>query len=269
MCTLIVLNEYLDGYPLIVAANRDERYDRESSPPEVITNGDKSLIRPWDHEKDGTWIGIAQDGWFVGLTNQDNHDHDDCLLSRGKVVDVCLEAGNHVLVARYLTQLDPTCYNPFNIVFGRPGAMFLTRVCPGHGLEMEPLPTGISVISNDCCGKRYQRKVNHAHALACNIGPNDGELSVSSELFRLLSDHTHATVDDPFQALCVHADDRGFGTRSTSIVTVSNDGNVEYWYSEGPPCRSDGLTLTGRLLRLGFDDLEPTVLTDEDIEEIG
>jgi hypothetical protein len=70
---------------------------------------------------------------------------------------------------------------------------------------------------------------------------------VIDELFHVLGDHASASVD-PFQALCVHADDIEFGTRSTSIITVSNQGNVEYWYSEGRPCMSSGLTLGGSLL---------------------
>jgi uncharacterized protein with NRDE domain len=255
MCTLVVLNEHIEGFPLIVAANRDERYNRQSSPPEVVYNGRVSLLRPWDHEKDGTWTGIAQDGWFVGLTNQDDGKHDEHMLSRGKVVDACLEAGSHTLAARILTKLDSTRYNPFNMVFGRPGAMFLSRVCPGHDLEMEPLAKGIHVISNDCCGNRYQHKVEHAHAVACRLDPKGGIDAVHDELFRMLSDHSHARDDDPFQALCVHAEEHAFGTRSTSIITVSNDKDVEYWYSEGHPCQSPGLTLAGRLLHLDLKGL--------------
>src|SRR5579863_6311932 len=143
MCTLIVLNECIDGYPLVVAANRDERYDRQSSPPDVVFNGKKSVIRPWDVERDGTWIGVAEDGWFVGITNQDDGKHDEHKLSRGQVISACLDAGGHTLAARVLACLDPTQYNPFNVVFGRPGAMFLTRVLPGQAIEMEPLPRGI------------------------------------------------------------------------------------------------------------------------------
>lgn len=250
MCTIVVLNEYIEGFPLVVAANRDERYDRQSSPPDIKVAGSKCLIRPWDDEKNGTWTGASQGGWFVGLTNQDDGKHDPDKLSRGRIVDECLRYGNHSAVARTLAGLDRSRYNPFNLVFGRPGAMFLSRVCPERGLEMDMLPSGVSVISNDCYDNKYQHKVEHAKAAACRIDPSGGIDNVHDVLFRMLGDHSHARDDDPFQALCVHADDYAFGTRSTSIITVSKDKDVEYYYSEGHPCQSEGLSCVGKLMHL-------------------
>ena len=255
MCTLVILNDYLDDFPLVVAANRDERYDRKSSPPDVHLVGGTSFIRPWDDEKNGTWMGVSQAGWFVSLTNQDDGKHDDTALSRGKVISDCLYAGTHSAAAKVIAGLQPERYNPFNLVFGRAGAMFLCRVCPTCDLEFEPLQPGIIVISNDCVGNRYQHKVEHAQAVACRIDPRGGIDAAMDELFRLLGDHSHARNDDPFQALCVHAEEYAFGTRSTSVVTVSNQGGVEYWYSEGHPCQSQGLTLAGRLLHLDLKEL--------------
>jgi hypothetical protein len=146
--------------------------------------------------------------------------------------------------------------------------MFLTRVMPGHDVEMEPLPSGINVISNDCWGSWYQRKVNHAHVLAVGVEPDEDEHIAFGKLFRALGNHDNADRD-PFQALCVHADRFAFGTRSTSVVTVSNQGVTEYWYSEGPPCQSTGMKLCGRMLRLDFEVLEPVELADDEIEVIG
>jgi uncharacterized protein with NRDE domain len=253
VCTLVLLNEYLTNHTLVVGANRDERFNRLSRPPESKYVNGRTVLRPWDDEKDGTWMGVAQNGWFVGITNQDDGKHDSHLKSRGKVVDQVLGAGNHKYAARVLAHLDPCEYNPFNLVFGRPGAMFLTRVYPGCQIEMEPIPKGITIISNDCCGTRYQRKLNHAYAMASAIEPDDDDAALTVKLMRLLSNHDNA-ADDPFQALCVHADEYSFGTRSTSLVTVSNQGVVEYWYSEGPPCSEQGLVLAGSLLHLDLED---------------
>lgn len=240
MCTLVVLNECVDGYPLIVAANRDERYDRKSSPPE--THGD--LIRPWDDERDGTWMGIARDGWFVGITNQDDGKHDEHALSRGHVVSDCLKAANHCAVAKVLKALEPQRYNPFNLVFGRPGAMFLTRVWAGHDLEMIPLEPGVNVISNDCWSHYYDRKVANTTQLVKDIKSRQ-IIDVIDSLWTVM--HGHDACDDPFQSLCVHAEEHAFGTRSTSIITVSNEKDVMYWYSEGHPCQSKVLECVGRL----------------------
>lgn len=128
MCTLIVLNECVEGHPLIVATNRDERYNRVSHPPERVKWEGRRLIRPRDEEKGGTWIGVAEGGWFVGVTNQVDGHHRDDTLSRGKVVEAVLHVKTHCEAAKLLVAPDRSQYNPFNLVFGRPGAMFLCRV---------------------------------------------------------------------------------------------------------------------------------------------
>jgi len=253
MCTLILLNECVDGYPLVIAANRDERYNRRSRPPESVNCGEMTYLRPWDDEREGTWMGVAQDGWFVGLTNQDDGKHDSQALSRGKVVVDCLKARCHSQAARVLTNLDRPRYNPFNIVFGRPGAMFLTRVMPDTELEMLPMLPGITVVSNDCWGHQYDEKTEWAKGLVTSLvtDPAPGGIDVIRRyLLIAMGSHfeSRCAKADPFQALCVHAEEHEFGTRSTSIITVSNEGNVEYWYSEGHPCQSGGLSLAGRLL---------------------
>lgn len=250
MCTLIVLNEHLKSHPLVVAANRDERYDRTASAPaEHRSLAGRTMLRPWDHEKCGTWIGVSEEGWFVGITNQDDGKHEETERSRGQVVDAILGMKTHYDAAAYLRDLSHSRVhlNPFNLIFGRPGSLFLCRYREDCNLELDPLWGGINVISNDCDGHHYQRKVNHAYALACRIDPDGSELVASAELFKLLGDHTGATPLDPYQAMCVHAPAVGFGTRSTSIITVSKEGDAEYWYSEGPPCQSDGLMLAGHI----------------------
>lgn len=247
MCTLVVLNECIEGFPLIVAANRDERYNRASLPPEKVTHDGRQLICPRDEEKGGTWIGVAEDGWFVGITNQEDGDHRNDTLSRGKVVEACLEAKSHCDVAKLLVALEREKYNPFNLVFGRPGAMFLCRVWAGHELEMVPLERGVNVVSNDCWGTQFECKTKRVSELVSKV-KGDWIIQVVDDLWTIMHDHNPDL--DPFQSMCVHAEDHAFGTRSTSIITVSNQKDVMYWYSEGHPCQSGILqcveTLTQR-----------------------
>lgn len=259
MCTLIVLNECLPDYPLVVAANRDERYDRKSSPPEARTLPGLNVICPRDEVRGGTWIGVAQRGWFVGITNQDDGRHDEGKLSRGKLVEHLLLAGTHTVAAKILACVDPDHYNPFNLVFGRPGAMFLTRVLPGHDVEMEPMPLGINVVSNDCWTDRYKEKTDWARGMAWSLifDPYVGDIEIAKTrlLVTLASHFSHRhSKSDPFQSVCVHADEHAFGTVSSSLITVSNQGLVEYWFKEGAACQHTRLTLAGRLLPLDHNE---------------
>jgi hypothetical protein len=164
------------------------------------------------------------------------------------VVSDCLYAGNHSAAAKVIMGLDRQRYNPFNLVLGRPLAMFLCRVVPACEPEFEPLPAGINVISNDCWGHGYDAKLDWAQRLTKSLTsdpPPNGDIeTIRRYMMVALSSH-HGGETDPFQALCVHADDHAFGTRSTSVVTVSNQGSVEYWYSEDHPCQSPGLVRVG------------------------
>lgn len=269
MCTLIVVHNVHDKYPLIIGANRDEHYDRPSEEPDLIQVLPLAVVAPKDLRGGGTWMGAAQGGWFVGLTNQDAGELIMDKKSRGQVVKDVLLLGDHRLATRYLVGLDPQDFNPFNLVFGRPGAMFLCRIHPGLPIDLEIIPTGVTVVANDCTeAGKYRRRENRATVGALSIYEDDSEDDIVNKLERTLMSHDGG--DDPYQSLCVHDDAHRFGTRSSSVVLVSKDGDIDYFHSEGHLCTSAGLSLHRHLMSLDLDELEPALeeLTDEDIESI-
>lgn len=269
MCTLILLNECHKKYPLIIAANRDEFYDRPSAGPDLYDTLPLAILAPKDLQRGGTWIGVTQTGWICALTNQDDGVHLEGMQSRGQVVAECLRLSCHRDAVKHLLALDPQQFNPFNLVFGRAGALFVTKFHRQADIDVEIIPQGVTVISNDCSpSKAYNTKVNHAAALAQGVDDDDTLEEVVRKLHLVLSDHSHSTPN-PYQALCVHDTPRGFGTRSSSIIAVSADGDIEFFHSEGPPCQVEKMTLTRRLMTLDLSDLEETELTDADIEVIG
>ncbi len=89
MCTLIVLHRCVAGRPLVVAANRDEFFDRPAegfairqlpgsgcgsgesrSRRQDLRRGPQApVLAPLDLEAGGTWVGLSQRGVFAGLTN--------------------------------------------------------------------------------------------------------------------------------------------------------------------------------------------------------
>lgn len=269
MCTLIVVHQVHPKYPLIIGANRDEFYDRPSEEPDLLQVLPLAIVAPKDLRGGGTWMGAAQGGWFVGLTNQDAGDLIMGKESRGHVVRECLLLGDHRQATRFLVGLDPRDYNPFNLVFGRPEAMFLCRVHHDRPIDLEIIPQGVTVVANDCSGEgRYRRRENRAARGARLIAPDDSEDAIVTKLEDVLKSHDGGK--DPYQSLCVHDDARGFGTKSSSVVLVSNTGDVDYFHSEGHLCTSAGLALKKHLLSIDVEDLEAHIagLTDEDIESI-
>lgn len=265
VCTLIVLHHVNDRYPLIVASNRDEAYDRPSTEPDLIQVLPVAVAAPKDLRSGGTWMGAAQGGWVVGLTNQDDGVHVVGKRSRGEVVKECLLLGNHRAATRFLVGLDPFDFRPFNLVFGRPGAMFLCRVHHDRPIDIDIVPAGITVVANDCTSRRaYSCREDCARLGAAEVARGDDDDTIVTKLERVLSSHSGDA--DPYQSLCVHDDEGTFGTRSSAVILVSADGDIDYHHGEGHPCVSAGLAPKHYLMSLDFHEPWSGMMSDEEVE---
>src|SRR6266536_3537682 len=58
-----------ENYPLIIAANRDEHYDRPSAPPALL-NTQPKIIAGRDLRAGGTWLGVNETGLIAGILNR-------------------------------------------------------------------------------------------------------------------------------------------------------------------------------------------------------
>ena len=67
MCLLVLLNHVVAGYPLVVAANRDEDPARGGDPPGRWPDG---IVAPRDPKAGGTWIGVNAHGVVSAVTNR-------------------------------------------------------------------------------------------------------------------------------------------------------------------------------------------------------
>ena len=68
MCLILFSVEQHARYPLIIAANRDEHYDRPSAPLGFWTDAPQ-IAGGRDLEAGGTWLGITRQGRWAALTN--------------------------------------------------------------------------------------------------------------------------------------------------------------------------------------------------------
>ncbi|HAC91986.1 MAG TPA: hypothetical protein DCF63_15380, partial [Planctomycetaceae bacterium] len=69
MCLMAVLYRLVPESPILVAANREEYYDRPAQPPS-IQSGKPRVLCGMDQRVGGTWLGVNQHGMFVGLCNR-------------------------------------------------------------------------------------------------------------------------------------------------------------------------------------------------------
>src|SRR3954469_12988047 len=69
MCLLAIQYKSVPEAPILVAANREEAYDRPALVPS-IQPGKPRVLSGVDTQAGGTWLGVNQSGLFVGAANR-------------------------------------------------------------------------------------------------------------------------------------------------------------------------------------------------------
>src|SRR5436309_2808690 len=82
MCMLAILYRVVDGCPVIVAANREEFFDRQGSPPEHW-DACPAIVAGRDPRAGGTWLGVNQHDVLCAITNRPKGPVPSDLRSRG------------------------------------------------------------------------------------------------------------------------------------------------------------------------------------------
>jgi uncharacterized protein with NRDE domain len=242
MCTLALFVNVFDAYPLLVAANRDERYDRPAAAPALIAKHPK-IIAGRDLRAGGTWLGINEHGLMVGILNRRPSEAnvvDASLRSRGLLCLDLLARRNTTDAFEFLNH-HQTKYNPFTLVCvdsARAGVAFNTN----GKIAVRRLNDGIHVFSSAAvldthsgkADRAYQRFVDWAAQLTAQQ-QRSGEWLEG--LKKLLSDHTTISESDPRDAICVHGPESGT-VSSTIIRYAALAERFESYFCAGAPCEN-------------------------------
>jgi len=68
MCLILFAYNTHPSYRLILAANRDEFYDRPSTPAD-FWGKHPQVLAGIDLKEKGTWLGVTREGKFAAITN--------------------------------------------------------------------------------------------------------------------------------------------------------------------------------------------------------
>ncbi|MBW2464233.1 MAG: NRDE family protein [Deltaproteobacteria bacterium] len=252
MCTIVVLSRIHPDASLVVAANRDEFYAREAEAPQVLT-AETGAVGGRDVKGGGTWFGATADGFFVGLTNQRTfRGADPSLSSRGEIAIEALRCGTVAAVRNLLDSLDPSQYNPFNLIYGDPrGVEVAYARTEAVKVQREALPEGVHVLTNDRLGSKEFPKAQRAEALSGPVLDASGA-TLWEPVRILLSDHAvpplgqlepppadslfNLALVQALQALCIHTPT--YGTRSATALVANDAGLVDFRFADGAPCQA-------------------------------
>ncbi len=228
MCTLIVAFHLDPDLPLVVGANRDERWTRPAAPPSCFEREGIRIVAPRDLQAGGTWLGLSEMGIFAALTNRFGFSPRPGQRSRGKIVLDALSAGNLDRARERVAGLDPSTYPPFHLLLATRKEAFLFWN-DGKRIARRRLPPGIALVTERSFGAAPTRR---EEMLRRALAPLKRPPTIE-ELGRLLRRH----AAESFDGVCVHLPDLDYGTRSSTILRFG-PGEATFLFADGPPCRT-------------------------------
>ena len=244
MCTLALYFRVFDDYPLVVAANRDEHYDRPSAPPGLLASKPKILAGS-DLRAGGTWLGVNEHGLLAAILNRRSNGEASATSgnrSRGLLCLDTLRFKNAAEASASLAQEERHSYQPFTLVCADQNEAWVAFNAHGSIKSMR-LSQGLHVFSSAATHNERSEKKARAYSLFSALVPGlkakfNGVSSWTSRLAKILSDHTPANnTADPREAICVHTDVSG--TVSSSVVVYSRlERRFEIFFCAGAPCRN-------------------------------
>ncbi len=233
MCLILLAIDAHPRYRLVVAANRDEYYER---PAKALSwwREHPQLLAGKDLESDGTWLGITSSGRFAALTNhRQPESHRPDAPSRGWLVKELLTSD--VSPREYLGKVSRTmgAYNGFNLLVGRgPDLLYLSNRSDRGPTRLE---AGLHGLSNHLLDTPWP-KVTRGKRLLEKTLQEDTEEELMSRLLELLTDDW--VPDDEElpdtgvgqgleRALApIFISTPRYGTRCSQVVLVDRDGGV-------------------------------------------
>ncbi len=240
MCLAVFAWQSHPEYPLVVAANRDEFYAR-STRAAAWWGQNVSLLAGRDEEAGGAWFGINRRGRFCLLTNvRSPTERNPHAPSRGAVVLASLQS--HEPIGEWLRDLAPRAqvFNGFNLLVGDPLDQGARQPAELHyysnrlTAETTVLRPGVYGLSNAFLDSPWPKVTRTVSRFATQIAQ---KVSVEA-LLAMMADRSVAldrelpSTGVPLEweralsAVQIRAN--GYGTRSTTVLTVRADGVANF-----------------------------------------
>ena len=248
MCLLVVLSRVHSGFPLIVAANRDEFLAREATPMTTLRDAGPKILGGRDELAGGTWLAVNEHGLVAGLTNapMTRAGRDPQKKSRGELpLALAAHASAEAAAMSFRATIHAADYNPCWLLAGDRGVLlYVDLTVPAEPL-VEALPPGIHVLENRPLRAASPKADAVRAALEGCQGWSESELR--ARLDALLRDHAIPAAARDFprgdpprpietEARCVHAGPYGTKSAETIFVPADPAERPHLRFTPGPSC---------------------------------
>ena len=233
MCLLLISYKQFDNFPLIIAANRDEYFDRPSQAAHFWKDN-PLILAGRDLKHGGSWLGVSRKGRFAAVTNfREPPKKNAGARSRGILVSEYLMTD--IKAEDYLKDLLDRLeqFDGFNLLVGDRNALYFLGSLEK---QIRILDTGVYGISNGIFNCTWPKVIQGKDQLVkiMNISGQPDE----TLLFELLADDTIPSDDElpdtgigleweqKLGSIFVKADP--FGTRCSTLLSINLDGQVRF-----------------------------------------
>ncbi len=150
MCTVILLRQMGDIWPLILAANRDESLARPWAAPARHWPDRPDVVAGLDHDAGGSWFGLNDHGVAAAVLNQPRTlGPDSQHRSRGELVLEALDHGEAAAAAEALAHLEGRAWRGFHLLVADAHTAWwlYNRPAQDGRVLRRAVPPGLSVIT--------------------------------------------------------------------------------------------------------------------------
>lgn len=227
MCLILFAYHVHPTYKLIVAANRDEFYERPTTHAHFWED-QPQILAGRDLLKMGTWMGITKTGRFSALTNyRDPNEITAEKQTRGDLVADFLKA--ETLAETYLAEVAKkrALFPGFNLLAGTKDELYFYSNIENKLKKLEP---GIYGLSNNLLNTDWP-KVKRGKAGLTRI-INESDNKITAELIKLLQNSERAPdkvlpntgVPLEWEQLLspLFIESERYGTRSSAVLLLSD-----------------------------------------------
>jgi hypothetical protein len=237
VCTVILLRRPGHAWPILLAANRDERLDRPWDPPAAHWPDRPRVIGGRDRSAGGTWMALDRASGVVSavLNRPGSLGPAPGKRSRGELPLLALDHPDAARAASAIAALPAGEWRPFNLVVAdRRSAFFLRGLGTGRP-EAIPLAPGVNLVTshdpNDLTSPRTRRHLPRFQAAP----PPDPGRGRWTDWEALLADDGFDPAVGVAETLRVPPR-AGFGTVCSSLLALGAEQGTSIWrFAPGPP----------------------------------
>lgn len=231
MCLLAIQYKLVPEAPILVAANREEFYERPSQGP-AIQSGKPRVLCGTDLQAGGTWLGVNQHGLVVAVANRRRSSSTFPSRSRGVLCRELLKADNAVQARDMaMDELSTGKYDGANFVCADAESGWVVH--SADDLDAVQMHEGLNIIANGDLNDPRDERVEMARRLLTlqTLDSPVKFLAVASKVF--------ARPPSPpgRPSIVIRGSDRG--TVSSTLISLGKKPrDAIYQFSSGAPDRT-------------------------------